>query len=389
MNKRKAVQDRSLDMLDDDEFRKVVRAWSEDNYPQEKRNPLNRPHFRESGFWYRKLSDKGWVAPGWPKEHGGMGLSGIRQVIMMEELERFGCTRINDLGVVLIGPVLIKHGTQVQKDYFLPRILTAQDIWCQGYSEPNAGSDLASLRTSATLDGDEWVINGQKIWTTLANDANWIFMLARTDKSVKQQEGISFFLVPLDSPGVRVRPIVTLDMHDEFCEVFFDNVRIPRENIVGQVNQGWTIAKSLLGFERIFTGMPKLSMYALSRLKMLARHLGIAEDPVFVDRYTKLRLDLADHNELYATFIARIRRGEAIGPEVSILKTNQTELYARITEAMIEISGAEAAFADPLEGNRDLRPSPFYIQARPTTITSGTSQIQRNIISKQVLGLPG
>ena len=388
MNQQQGVQDDSLDDMDDDQFRQEVRRWIEASYPPDKRNPMNRPHRSESAFWYTALSDKGWAAPAWPKEHGGMGLSGIRHLIMMEEFERFGCTRINDLGVTLIGPVLIKHGTPGQKDYFLPRILSADDIWCQGYSEPNAGSDLASLRTSAVPDGDEWVINGQKIWTTLANDANWIFMLARTDKTVKQQEGISFFLVPLDSPGVKVRPIVTLDMHDEFCEVFFDDVRIPKANIVGEVNQGWTIAKSLLGFERVFTGMPKFSMYALSRLKMLAEHLGFAHDPVFVDRYTRLRLDLADHNELYATYVTRIRRGEPIGSDVSILKVHQTELYARMTEAMVEFAGADAAFSDPLDGNRDLRPSAFYIQARPTTITSGTSQIQRNIIAKQILGLP-
>jgi alkylation response protein AidB-like acyl-CoA dehydrogenase len=383
-------RDIHIDMngLDDVSFRALVRDWIVNNYPEEARNPLNRPHFRDSAFWYRALSKRGWIAPGWPKEFGGMGLEGIKQLIMLEEQERFGCTRINDLGISLIGPLIIKHGSQEQKDHFLPKILSAEHIWCQGYSEPNSGSDLASLRTEAVLRDDIWVVNGQKIWTTLANDANWIFMLVRTDKKSKPQNGISFLLVPLDAKGVTVRAIKTLDMHDEFCEVFFDDVKVPRTSIVGEINNGWTIAKSLLGFERVFTGTPKFSVYCLSRLRMLAEHYGKWGEPVFQDRYTRLRLDLDDHKDLYATFVDKIRRGQTIGSDVSILKVNQTELYLRITDLMVEIAGEEAALTEPINGNRDLRPSAFFIQARPATITSGTSQIQRNIIAKNILGLP-
>jgi alkylation response protein AidB-like acyl-CoA dehydrogenase len=256
-----------LNALSDEAFRQHIRAWIEANYPPELRNPPKRLHWSENQVWYFKLAEKGWLCPSWPREHGGMGLSAGKQIIMVEEYERHGVARTNDHGILMVGPLLIAHGTQDQRDFFLPKILAGEHIWCQGYSEPNAGSDLASLRTEAVADGDDWIINGSKIWTTLANDANWIFLLVRTDKTAKKQEGITFLLVPMDTPGITVRPIWTIDLHDEFCEVFFDNVRVPQKWTVGQVNQGWTMAKALLGHERIYLGSAKLSQYALDRLK--------------------------------------------------------------------------------------------------------------------------
>jgi hypothetical protein len=378
-----------LNALDDEAFRHVVRRWVAENYPPEIRNPPKRLHWRENKVWYLKLAEKGWLAPGWPREYGGMGLSAGKQLIMIEEFERFGCARTNDHGVVMVGPLLIRYGSEAQKRSFLPKILSGEHIWCQGYSEPNAGSDLAALRTEAVLDGDHWVINGQKTWTTLATDANWIFLLARTDKAAKKQEGISFFLVPMDAPGVTVRPIINLELHDEFCETFFDNVRVPKENLVGEVNKGWTMAKALLGFERIFLGSPRQSAYALIRLKRLAEHVGCADDPLFRDRYTRLRLDLADHRALYETHVAKLRRGEALGADVSMLKVHQSELFQRITDAMMEIAGEEGGLLEPIEGNRDLHPAGLFIQARPTSIYGGTNEIQRNILAKNVLDLPG
>ena len=181
-------------------------------------------------------------------------------------------------------------------------------------------------------DGDDYVVNGQKIWTTLAQDANWIFCLVRTDKTAKKQEGISFLLIPMDTPGITIRPIITLDMHDEFCETFFDNVRVPKANLVGALNKGWTMAKALLGFERIFLGAPKQSSYALGRLKLLAERMGVWDDATFQERYTRLRLDLADLRALHATFVEQVRRGETLGPDVSMLKIWQTELFQRITD---------------------------------------------------------
>ncbi|MEN0073613.1 MAG: acyl-CoA dehydrogenase family protein, partial [Paracraurococcus sp.] len=202
-----------LDALEDEHFRQVVRAFLHENYPDELRNPPKRLHWDENRPWYMKLAERGWLCPGWPKEHGGLGLSPAKQIILTEEYERYGVARTNDHGIVMLGPLVIKYGTEEQKGRFLPKILTGEHIWCQGYSEPNAGSDLAALRTEAVLDGDEYVVNGQKIWTTLATDANWIFLLVRTDKQAKKQEGISFLLVDMKTPGITVRPIINLEMH--------------------------------------------------------------------------------------------------------------------------------------------------------------------------------
>jgi len=263
-----------LESMDEATFRRTVRSWLQAHYPAALHNPAKRLHWRDNKPAYMALSRKGWIAPGWPREHGGLGLSGARQLMMTEEFERFGAARMNDHGIVMLGPLLIRYGTTAQKARFLPRILAGEDVWCQGYSEPNAGSDLASLSTTAALQDGHWVMNGQKTWTTLANDANWIFVLARTDRAAKKQEGISFLLVPMDAPGITVRPIVNLDMHDEFCEVFFDDVRVPRDNLVGEVNGGWAMAKALLGFERVMIGSTKQSAYALSRFRVLAQRMA-------------------------------------------------------------------------------------------------------------------
>ena len=378
-----------LDVMDDAGFRQAVRGWVQAHYPPELRDPPKRLHWRDNKPWYMALSQQGWVAPGWPRELGGMGLSAARQLLMMEEFERHGAARTNDHGIVMLGPLLIRYGTEAQKARFLPRILAGEDIWCQGYSEPNAGSDLASLTTAAVQEGDEWVLTGQKTWTSLANDANWIFVLARTDKAAKKQEGISFFLVPMDVPGITVRPIINLDMHDEFCEVFFDGVRIPADHLVGEVNQGWTMAKALLGFERVMIGSPKQSAYALARLRTLAQHMDVWDDAAFQDRYVRLRLDLLDHTSLYETYVEVLRRGEMLGADVSMLKLNQSELLHRITDTMLEIAGGNAGLLEPMGGNRELNPAGLYIQARPVTIYGGSNEIQRNILAKAVLALPG
>jgi hypothetical protein len=374
--------------IDDESFRRLVRDFLKEHFPEELRETPKRLHWSEVKGWYMTLSRHGWLAPGWPAEFGGMGLSASKQLIYTEEFENYGVARTPDHGIMLLGPLLIRYGSPEQQQYFLPRILEGKDIWCQGYSEPNSGSDLASVRTEAVLDGDEWVINGQKIWTTLATDADWIFMLVRTDKSAKKQAGISFLLVPMDIPGVTVRPILNLDLHDELCEVFFDNVRVPKANLVGEMNAGWTMAKALLGFERIFLGSPKQSANALTRLSLLAEHLGIAEDPIFIDTFTRLRLDLEDHKLLFGVFAERLRRGETLGADVSLLKVHQTELFKRITDYMLEISGEYSGLLEPIEGNRNFNASGLFMQARPATIYGGSSEIQRNILAKTVLGLP-
>ena len=378
-----------LNALTDEAFRAEVRRFVEAEYPPGLRNPRHRLHKDQGAPWFERLRAKGWVAPGWPREHGGMGLDASKQVILIEEYERHGVARLPDHGIVLLGPLLIRYGSAAQKARFLPRILSGEDIWCQGYSEPGAGSDLASLRTEAVPDGDDYVVNGQKTWTTLATDANWIFLLVRTGKAAKKQDGISFLLVDMATPGVTVRPIINLGLHDEFCEVFFDDVRVPRENLVGEPNEGWSMAKALLGFERIFLGSPRQSGYALARLRLLAERMGVLDDPDFQDRYTRLRLDLEDHKALFETFVAVLRRGESLGADVSMLKLHQAELFQRITDLMLEIAGENAGLLEPMGGNRDLHPAGQFIEARPTTIYGGSSEIQRGILAKNVLALPG
>lgn len=374
--------------MTDDEFRQMVRTWIIENYPEDIRHPVKRLHHRENRPWYLMLSNQGWLAPNWPKAFGGMGLEPTKLLIMHAEMEQHGCARVNDMGLTFIGPLLLQFGTDEQRNRFLPRILSGDHIWCQGYSEPNAGSDLASLKTSAVLDGDEWVVNGQKIWTTLANDANWIFLLVRTDPSAKKQQGISFLLVPLDLPGITVRPIINLDMHDEFCEVFFDNVRVPRDLLVGEINHGWSMAKALLGFERMHLASPQASAYALTSLKKIIDKLDGFEQSGVRDRYLQLHMDLADHTDLYEEQLNRLRNGQPIGAEVSLLKLNQCELYQRITELSLSVAGELGGYLEPLDESERLHPAGLFIQSRLLTIAGGSSEIQRNVIAKQLLGLP-
>ncbi len=378
------------DAMTDAEFRKMVRDFIEAECPAEIRHLPRRIRWREVKPWSLKLSKRGWIAPAWPKEYGGMGMSVAKQIAFVEELDRAGVPRAPDMGIVMIGPLLIRFGTEEQRRKYLPRIVSCEDVWCQGYSEPNSGSDLASLRTEAVLDGDHWVVNGQKTWTTLAQDANWIFMLVRTDKGAKKQEGISFLLVDINTPGVTRRPIMTLGGHEEFCETFFDNVRVPKENIVGRVNEGWTMAKALLGFERIFLGSPKLSQVALNRLALLGRATGAFKDDRFRDKFTQLRLDVADLTETYARFADILKRGEQLGPDVSILKIFATATYQKITETMVETAAENGALDEAAPyGNETLDVLAHYWLARPATIYGGSSEVQKNIVAKAVLDLPG
>ena len=225
--------------MSDAEFRQMVRAFFEQHYPPHLRHMPYRVHWDDIKAWYFTLARQGWIAPAWPKAFGGMALPPDKLIAFIEEQEQYGVARPPDQGLIMLGPLLIRFGTRAQQERYLPKILSGEHVWCQGYSEPNAGSDLASLRTEAILDGDDFVVSGQKTWTTLAQDATHIFMLVRTDKTVKKQEGISFLLADLASPGITVRPIENIAGDEEFCEVFFDQVRVPRANLVGEVNQGW------------------------------------------------------------------------------------------------------------------------------------------------------
>jgi alkylation response protein AidB-like acyl-CoA dehydrogenase len=376
--------------ITDAEFRQEVRAFFERNYPEALRYILRRARWDEMKAWWRTLYEKGWIAPNWPREHGGMGLDAGKMVIFLEEMERHGVARPPDQGITQVGPIIMKFGTEAQRAYYLPRTLSGECIWCQGYSEPNAGSDLANLQTSAVVDGDDFVINGQKIWTSMAHDSTHIYLLVRTDRQAKKQEGISFLLVDLDTPGITVRPIRNIAGHDEFCEVFFDNVRVPVSALVGKLNAGWTVAKALLSFERLNIGSPRRPQYALRRLEMLARAKGLFSDPGFVDRYTALALDIEDQGSLYARFVEQVKQGEALGPDVSALKIWGMEAWQRLTELLVETGAEEGVIEGVREANGvDVDFLSTFYYSRPSTIYGGSSEIQRNIMAKYVLKLPG
>ena len=376
--------------LSDDAFRREARQFFEAEYPPHLRNILRRARWGEMKDWWGKLYAKGWAAPGWPREWGGMELNAAKMLIYMEEIERFGIARPPDQGITQVGPILMRYGTREQKEHYLPRSLAGEFIWCQGYSEPNAGSDLASLQTAAVADGDDLVINGQKIWTSLAHDATHIYVLVRTDRAAtKKQLGISLVLADVKTPGITIRPIRNIAGHSEFCEVFFDSVRVPRANLVGEPNEGWTIAKALLSYERLSIGSPRRPAYALRRIEMIARAKGMFADSGFADRYSALQLDIQDLGSLYGRFVEQVKRGEPLGADISMLKIWTTETTQRVNDLLLEI-GAEDGV---LEGVRDIDGveadilTSFYY-ARPGTIVGGSSEIQRNILARYVLQLP-
>ena len=376
--------------MSDPEFRRIVRGFFQTHYPPQLRNLSRRVRWAEIKDWYLTLSRQGWLAPAWPKAYGGMALPPDKLLAFIEEQEDYGVARMPDQGLINLGPVLIAYGTPEQRDRWLPQIIAGEHVWCQGYSEPNAGSDLASLRTEAVAHGSDFIVNGQKIWTTLAQDATHIFLLVRTDKTVKKQEGISFLLVDLKAPGVTVRPILNIAGEEEFCEVFFDDVRVPQANLVGGLNRGWSIAKALLGFERIFVGSPKTPQYALGQLRLAAEARGLQGDPVFEAKLAELQLDQADLRSLYAGFAEIVKRGEALPASVSLLKIWATELYTRIGLQLIETCDEQGGSRGiGLLGDAMIDPLAPLMNAMVTTIYGGTNEIQRNILARQVLGLGG
>jgi len=385
-----AASGTDYEAMSDDGFRVMIRDFLREHYPQALRHVPRRLRLREARDWYMTLSRQGWLAPAWPRAHGGMALSPAKLLVYFEEMEGWGAARLPDQGIINLGPVLIKHGTPAQQAHYLPRILAGEDIWCQGYSEPNAGSDLASLRTEAVPDGDDFIVNGQKIWTTLAHDATHIFALVRTDKTVKPQAGISFLLIDLTTPGVTIRPITNIIGEQEFCEVFFENVRVPQGNLVGALNQGWGIAKDLLGYERIFAGSPQQSRQALHHLEQLAESQSLYDLPEFCQVYARLLGDVRELEALYGRFADIVRRGDLLPPSVSALKILATETYVRIARQIVHWADDAGASWEgmPMPNGTALTPCAPFLQSLVTTIYGGSSEIQRNIVAKAVLGLP-
>ena len=378
----------NLNLLANDEFRDRWRAWLTANYPEEWRVPIvHRLKGDEERRWYRMTYEAGWRAPAWPKEYGGLGLSLEKQLIMHEEMERHNCARVLDSGAILMAPVLMKYGTPEQRDRYLQPILRGDDLWCQGYSEPNSGSDLASLRTSAVREGDDYVINGQKIWTTLAAYADRIFLLARTDKTVKKQAGISFLLADMDTPGLTVRPIMNLAGEDELCEIFFDNVRVPIDNLVGEINQGWTVAKALLGDERIANGAPTLPRQAFQVLEQLVEAVDLLADLGETDRCAQLLCDIEDLAALHSQVADAAIRGDVDNAVLGLMKVLATDLFQNVSDELLRVAGEDAGLLEPVgvAGVKlDLRK--IYMTARPATIYAGANEVQRNIVANMLMG---
>ena len=353
--------------------------------------------------WHSILSKQGWLAAHWPVPFGGPGWSVVQRFIFETECALAYAPRIVPFGVNMLGPVLIKYGSDAQKAHWLPRILNGEDWWCQGYSEPGAGSDLAAVATTAERQGDSYVVNGQKTWTTLAHFANMIFCLVRTQKGLRPQSGISFLLIDLHSPGVEVRPITTLDGEHEVNEVFFTNVKVPIENLVGEEHHGWTIAKYLLTYERTNLAGIGLSIAALRQLKGIAgnarRHgQPLTRDPLFAARLARVEIDLQLMQTTNLRVMSSVEGGGAPGPESSMLKIRGTEIRQEISSLMRRAVGSDAlrwdeltadmGLADAEAGSQDWqRVTVHYLNSRKLSIFGGSNEIQKNIVAKMVLGL--
>jgi hypothetical protein len=366
------------------QFREEVRAWLRSNLPPDLKDKvaanahLSRDDLRR---WHRILADKGWVAPAWPREWGGTPWNPVERYIFEEELGYAGAPPLVPFGLSMCAPVLLRFGTEAQKKRFLPRIYQGEDFWCQGYSEPGSGSDLASLKTSARRSGEHYVVNGQKIWTTLAHYADWIFCLVRTDPdAARRQEGISFLLIDMKTAGITVRPLMLMDGAHDVNEVFFDDARVPAENLVHEEGKGWTVAKYLLGYERMNTGRIGESKRQLAALKNFSS--SMKNNPGFRDRLSRLEIELMALEITNLRFLDRMRRtGQPPGADVSMLKIRGTEIQQKLTELMLE--AADPAASDPLTENIRKR----YLSMRKTTIYAGSNEIQRNIIARLTLGL--
>jgi alkylation response protein AidB-like acyl-CoA dehydrogenase len=387
-------------------FAEDVRSWVKANLsPATRDKVLNAKRLEKRDYldWQKKLHDHGWVVPSWPKQYGGPGWTTIQKHLFEEVMSEEGAPEILAFGVRMIAPVLMAFGSDAQKDYYLPRIRSGEDWWCQGFSEPGSGSDLASLRTKAVLDGDHWIVNGQKTWTTLAQHADMIFCLVRTDPSAKKQMGISMLLIDMKSPGVTVRPIVTIDGAHEVNEVFFDDVRVPGENLVGEVNKGWDYAKFLLSHER--TGIARVgrSKRELERLKSIARSeqvdgVPLIETRAFREKIAALEIELMALEISGMRMLAAAQEGKAPGAEANMMKITGSVIQQRLTELMMEAVGPYALpynpearelgwNGEPIGPDYAASLAPDYFNYRKTSIYGGSNEIQRNILTKAKLGL--
>ncbi len=387
-------------------FRDEVRAFVRDKLPpQIARKVIEHKRLVKDDWvtWQKALYAQGWIAPGWPKEYGGTGWNPVQRHIFEEECAAAGGPRVIAFGVDMVGPVIIAFGHPWQKERYLPRILSSEDWWCQGYSEPGSGSDLASLKTRAERRGDHYIVNGQKTWTTLAQYADMMFCLVRTSTEGKKQNGISFLLIDMKTPGITVRPIITLDGEHEVNEVWLENVEVPVENLVGEEGRGWTYAKFLLSHERTGIAGVSRSKRELAFLKHIAAEQTqggrpLIENPRFRDKISRVEIDLMALEITVLRVLAADRQGRPPGPEASILKIKGTEIQQALTELMMEAVGPWAlphlpdSWGDHWLGER-VGPeyaAPLaaqYLNFRKVSIYGGSNEIQRNIVSQMILGL--
>jgi len=390
---------------EEEAFRQEVRAFVTAEVPEELRRKTMtgfRLSKEEHVTWQKKLFEKGWVAPGWPVEHGGTGWTPMEKHLFEEECAAAGAPPVIAFGVTMVAPVIMAFGNDAQKDYYLPRILRSDDWWCQGYSEPGSGSDLASLRTKAVLTGDHYVVNGQKTWTSLAQHANLMFCLTRTSDTGKRQEGITFLLIDMEQPGVIVQPIKTIDGSTEINNVFLEDVKVPVANRVGEEDKGWTYAKYLLGHERTSIAAVGRSKAQLKRLKTIAsveiqEGKPLIEDQNFMEKIATIEIDLLALESLVLRVLSDESSGKGPGPEASFLKIRGTEVQQGITELLVEAVGnyahpyvPEAMQSgwneDPIGPEHAASIAPHYFNWRKASIYGGSNEIQKNIIAKAVLG---
>lgn len=381
-------------------FRDEVRAFFAEAYDAQLQARMTKlDTFKDAVVeWQKRLYDKGWIAPGWPEAYGGTGWNATQKFIYETERSAAGVRDVVPFGLQMVGPVIYTFGTDEQKEKFLPRILRSDDWWCQGYSEPDSGSDLASLKTRADLDGDHYVVNGAKIWTTYAQYADWIFCLVRTNSEGKKQQGISFLLIDMTTPGIKVNPIISIDGHHSLNEVEFVDVRVPVANLIGEQDQGWTYAKALLAHERTAIAGVADSKRSLRELRELAAGeinggKAVMDDPLFQQRLSDIEIELMALEYTELRVLASVASGGAPGAESSMLKIKGTEIQQAIQELRMELAGNyQGLLPSDLSGEQvghsfGSAARLAYMYGRAATIYGGSNEVQKNIIAKAVLGL--
>ncbi len=384
-------------MTDLEAFRKETRAWLEENCPADMRTPMDpmkdacwggrRWQFASEGqkLWLERMAARGWTVPMWPKKYGGGGLSKEEAKILRQEMRRINARPpLSSFGIWMLGPALLKFGSEAQKMRYLPEIARGEIRWCQGYSEPGAGSDLASLQTKCEDKGDHFLVNGQKIWTSYADKSDWIFCLVRTDNSGPKHHGISFILFDMESPGVSTRPIKLISGNSPFCETFFEDVKVPKDQLVGERDKGWTIAKYLLTHEREMIG----ETGALKPMAQMVAEMGVTPDPLTRAKINKISIDEWAFAQTMNRMLAEAKAGASLGAKSSMLKYYGTELNKRRFELMMDIAGHDGLEWEG-ENSEDGKLARLWLRTKGNSIEGGTSEIQLNIIAKHILQLPG